>query len=98
MPGLALLADEFGDRVGFVTLLIDLEGDRETAIDITERVNAQFITIDANDSVFDSFGKYIDSGFIPEAILIDGTGHIVESMIGGDNDVYRNALENALNR
>ena len=97
MPGLALITDEFSDRVSFVTILIGLEQDRDEAIRITESVNAQFITIDANDSVFDSFGIYFTSGFIPETILIDGDGNIVDSIVGGDADIYREAIQNALN-
>jgi len=98
MPGLALITDEFIDRVGFVTILIDLEHDRDTAIQITDSVDAQFITIDANDSVFESFGKFFTTGYIPETILIDGYGNIIESLVGGDNDIYRAAIVNALNR
>ena len=98
MPGLALITDEFIDRVGFVTILIGMESDRDAAIQITESVNAQFITIDANDNVFDSFGNHFESGYIPETILIDRDGNIVESIVGGDSDEYRTAIENALNR
>jgi len=98
MPGLALVTDEFIDRVGFVTILIGMDNDRDTAIQITESVNAQFITIDANENVFDSFGNYFESGYIPEAILIDGDGNIVGSIVGGSADEYRTAIENALNR
>jgi len=98
MPGLALITDEFIDRVGFVTLLFGLENDRDTAIQITESVNAQFITIDANESVFNSFGDRFESGYIPETILIDRDGNIVERIVGGDSDVFRLAIENALNR
>jgi len=96
MPGLALITDEFSDRVGFVTVLIGLERDRDEAIRITESANAQFLTIDANDSVFESFGIYFTSGFIPETILIDGDGNIVDSIVGGDAGIYREAIQNAL--
>ena len=98
MPGLASLTDEFIDRVGFVTVLIGMDRDRDAAIQITESVNAQFITIDANDSVFESFGNHFESGYIPETILIDRDGNIVDSFVGGNTDVYRTAIENALNR
>jgi len=96
MPGLALITDEFIDRVGFVTVLIGLEQDRNEAIQITESVNAQFLTIDANDSVFESFGIYFTSGYIPEAILIDRDVNVVDNIVGGDADVYREAIVNAL--
>jgi len=97
MPGLALLAEEFSDRVGFLTVLIDLERDRGTAIQITDSVNAPFLTIDAHDDIFESFGRYFESGYIPETILIDRDGNIIESIVGGDSDIYRAAIENALN-
>jgi len=98
MPGLALITEEFIDRVGFVTILIDFENDRDAAIQITDSVDAQFMTIDANGSVLESFGKHFTTGYVPEIILIDGEGNIVESIVGGSSDVYRTAIENALNR
>jgi len=97
MPGLALIADEFSDRVGFVTVLLGLEDDRDAAIQITDPIEAQFMTIDANESVFESFGKHFESGYIPETLLIDGDGNIVESIVGGDTQIYRTAIEKALN-
>ena len=98
MPGLALITDEFIDRVGFVTILIDMEDDRDAAIQITESVNAQFITIDGNDSVLETFSDLFKTRYLPEAILIDGDGNVVESIVGGGSDEYRTAIENALNR
>ena len=95
---MALITEEYSDRVGFVTILIGMEEDKDSAIQITESVNAQFITVDANESLILSFGRYFESGFIPESLLIDTDGNIVESIVGGDPDVYRTAIENALNR
>jgi len=96
MPGLALIAEEFSDRVGFLTVLIGMENDRDKAIEITESVDAQFLTIDVTESVIESFARYFESGFIPEIILFDGNGNIVDNIVGGDADVYRTAIENAL--
>ena len=98
MPGLALITEEFIDRVGFVTILIDFENDRDAAIQITDSVDAKFITIDANESVLKSFGNHFSTGYIPETILVDKDGIIIESIVGGSSDVYRTAIENALNR
>ena len=95
---MALISEEYNDKVGFVTILLGMENDRNTAIQITDSVNAQFLTIDANESVIMSFGKHFESGYIPESILIDNDGNIIESIVGGDPDVYRTAIENALNR
>jgi len=97
MPGLALITEEFSDRVGFVTVLIGMENDRDSAIQITESVNAQFLTIEANDSVFESFGKHFETGYIPESILVDSEGNIIDNIVGGDADAYRRAIEKALN-
>ena len=96
MPGLALIAEEFSDRVGFLTVLIGLEDDRNEAMQITNSVNASFMTIDASESVFTSFGRYFESGYIPETLLIDFDGNIIESIVGGNADTYRTALNNAL--
>jgi len=97
MPGLALIAEEFGDRVGFLTVLLNFDRDRDSAIRITDTVNASFITIDANDSVMRSFGNLFTSGLIPETIIIDGDGNVIASIVGGDSDKYRIAIEEALN-
>jgi hypothetical protein len=95
---LALIADEFSDRVGFITLLVGWESDRNDAIDITDSVNASFITVDAFDDDFAPLFDLFESGSIPEILLIDGYGNVIESIVGGDSDVYRTAIENALNR
>ncbi|MCL2662981.1 MAG: hypothetical protein FWE83_06580 [Oscillospiraceae bacterium] len=91
-----MITNEFIDRVGFVTVLIGMERDRDEAIRITESVNAQFLTIDENDSVSESLIIYFSSGFIPETILFDRDGNIVESIVGGNADVFREAIINAL--
>ena len=94
---MALIAEELGDRVGFLTVLIDLDSDRGAAIQITESASAPFLTIDANDNVFGSFGRYFTSPYIPQSILIDGEGNLIELLVGGDADTYRSAIESALN-
>jgi len=97
MPGLALIANEFSDRVGFITILLDFDDYKDAAIRITNEANAQFLTVEANDSVFRSFGHYFASGYIPETILVDVDGNILASIVGGNSDQYRTAIENALN-
>jgi len=96
MPGLALIAEEFSDRVGFMTVLLDMNRDRDAAIQITESVNLQFITIDADNSIWDSFGMYFESGYIPETVFFDGDGNVITSIVGGSYDEYRTIIENAL--
>jgi len=96
MPGLALIAEEFNDSVGFLTILVGIEDDRNAAVRITESVNASFVTVGLNESVAESFLRHFESGYIPETLLIDGDGNIIESIVGGDADIYRLAIENAL--
>jgi len=96
MPGLALIAEELSDRVGFFTILFDFDSDRDRAIRITESENASFLTIDFSDSVDQVFSKHISVWVIPQAFLIDGDGNIIDNIIGGDANVYREAILNAL--
>jgi len=96
MPGLALIAEEFSDRVGFLTILLDMDRDGDRAIQITENVNATFLTVDADESTYYAVGIFFESGYIPESILIDGDGNIVDSIVGGSEDEYRTMIENAL--
>ena len=93
---MASLAEEFSDNVGFLTILIDFEMDREAAIRITDSVDASFITVNASPSLVMSFGNHFASGSIPESLLIDEDGNIIERIVGGSSDDYRVAIENAL--
>jgi hypothetical protein len=93
---LALIAEELGDRVGFFTILFDFERDRDSAIQITENENASFLTVNFSDSVAQAFRQHITASVIPQAFIIDGDGNIIENVIGGDADVYREAIINAL--
>ena len=92
---MALIAEELGDRVGFFTIMTNFERDRDRAIEITESANAPFLTIDFND-VTDFLRRHLTSSLIPQAFLIDGDGNVIENIIGGDADVYREAIINAL--
>ena len=97
MPGLALIAEEFSDRVGFITVLIGMDRDRDVAIQIIEAETTQLLTIDNNESVQDSLSIHFESGYIPETILIDTDGNIVARLVGGNADQYRAAINEALN-
>jgi len=96
MPGLALIADELGDRVGFFTILFDFERDLDSAIRITEAENASFLTVDFTSSVAQVFRRHITASTIPQAFIFDGNGNLIENIVGGDADVYRTAMLNAL--
>ena len=93
---MALLADEFSDRVGFMTMLISWDSDRDDALAITESVNASFITVDAMNDELEPILDMFTSGFIPETVLIDEDGNVIESIVGGNADEYSLAIERAL--
>jgi len=99
MPGLAEIARDYGDRVGFLTVLINFDNTRDVAIDITESVDAPFITISADTGIF-AYGELVGSLFtfntIPQIIILDGDGNVIENYSGG-SDKYRTSLDNALN-
>jgi len=97
MPGLVSLTEEFGDRVGFFTVLLDMDTDRDAAVRITEDANAEFLTISADNSVFQAFGDYFGSGYIPESVLFDGEGNVLANIVGSNTEEYRASIENALN-
>ena len=92
---MALIAEELGDRVGFFTIMTNFERDRDRAIVITESVNAPFLTVDFDD-VTNFLIRHLTSPSIPQAFLYDGDGNVIENIIGGDADVYRESIINAL--
>ena len=94
---MALIAEEFSDRVGFLTVLLDIDYDRAAAIRVIEAEDTKLLTIDATENVFNSFGIHFESGYIPETILIDTNGNIVARLVGGNADQYRAAINEALN-
>jgi hypothetical protein len=95
MPGLALIAEELGDRVGFLTIMTNFERDRDRAIEITESANAPFLTVDFNDFT-NILRRHITSSYIPQVFIYDGDGNVIENIVGGDADEYREAIINAL--
>ena len=92
MPDLAALAHEFGERVGFVSLLEDFQFGKESAIQITEDLNIPFFTMDIYNSDFETFTHFVDSGFVPTAAIIDTDGNMVGDMIIGTSRI-RAAIE-----
>ena len=97
MPGLVELANEYSDRIGFMTLLGDFDTNREVAITITEASDAPFVTVDARHSDFVQLMQLVNSGVVPTSVIIDGYGNVVgEQIIGSRTDVFRTAIEDAL--
>jgi len=97
IPGLAELAEEFGDRVGFLSLLGDFGTARESAITITENAGAPFITVDARLGELAGVMGLVGSWFVPTSIIIDASGNVIgEQIVGAGTDRFRAAIEAAL--
>ncbi|MDR0272598.1 MAG: TlpA family protein disulfide reductase [Clostridiales bacterium] len=97
MPGLAQLAEEYGDRVGFITLLGDFSTAGENAIRITENAGASFSTVDARHGEFAPLMNLLNSGFVPTTVLLDANGNVIgEQIVGSNLDVFTAAIEGAL--
>lgn len=97
MPGLSELADEFGDRVGFISLLGDFDTNRDTAIRIVEGSNIPFLTVNSMDEDFGELVNLILPRALPTSVILDGNGNIIgEHIVGGGTDRFRTALNNAL--
>ena len=97
MPSLAELAVEFGDRVGFLSLLTDFDTGREAAIDITEWAGAPFITIDVFNSDLNYLLRLLDSGFIPTTVLIGAGGEVIGGqLVGASAEDMRILITDAL--
>ena len=97
MPGLAELADEFGGRVGFLTLLGDFDTGKASAISITESAGAPFLTADAFHSDFQRLMQLLSSGFVPTTVLIGADGDVLGGQIvGAGKDMLRAAITDAL--
>ena len=97
MPGMAELAAEFYERMGFVSLLGDFGAGREAAIRMTEDVNAPFFSVDIMLEDFVPLIPFVDSGFVPTSALIDAHGNKIGDMImGSDIDELRVRINAAL--
>jgi len=97
LPGLSQLAQEFGDRVGFITLLGDFGTGRQRAIQITQDAGAPFFTVDANHSEFQELMGLLVSGFVPTSVILDANGNVIgEQIVGSGTARFRQAIESAL--
>jgi len=97
LPDLTRLANEFGDRVGFLSVLGDFGAARERALEVTRNAGIPFITIDANNSDLSGLMPLLDSGFVPTSVIIGADGRVIgEQMVGGDFNMYSQALRSAL--
>jgi len=99
MPELAKIAEEYGDRVGFLALLADYGSAAKTAIRIAESSGISFVMVDANTKELQELLKKVQSGYVPTTILIDGEGNIVgEQIIGSYGSGYASYIDEALEK
>jgi len=99
MPALAELAEDFGDRVGFLSLLGDFDTASDVAADIKAHYNVPFITVDSRHPDLDDVMQYLNSGFVPTSAVFDTNGNRVgDFIVGSDMDTFRATIEEALNR
>jgi len=97
MPVLAELADMYGDRVGFITLLGDFDTAQDAAIRITEEAGAPFITANALHSDFQPLMELLNSGFVPTSVIIGRDGNVIGGQIvGGGAERFLVAIHDAL--
>jgi len=91
MPDLAELAEEYGDRVGFIALLDDYGTNLSGAKNIAESagVPLSFIMVDAENNGLADLMSLLSTGYIPTTVIIDGNGDLlVEPLIGAYGDEY----------
>ena len=99
MPDLAMVAEKYGDRVGFFALLDDYGTARETALQIAESSGISFIMVDAKTKELQSLLKKVQSGYIPTTILIDSDGNMVgEQLVGSYGSGYGTYIDDALKK
>jgi len=97
MPYLAQLAEAYGDRVGFISLLGDFDTAGDTAIRIKEDAGVPFITVDANYDGLQDLLALVRSGFVPTSVVIGQDGTVVgEQIVGSGIDRFQAAIEYAL--
>jgi len=99
IPNLAELAEIYGDRVGFMSLLGDFATARDTAIRITEGAGVAFITVDATHDDFNPLMELLSSGFVPTSVIIGRDGNVIgDQIVGGGMERFQEAIEDALGR
>jgi thiol-disulfide isomerase/thioredoxin len=89
--GIAQIIEQYEDRVGFVMLLLDMENASD-AVSLMEsngipKTNA-VVSVDGRNT-FDSglsFMTTLQTGFIPEAVVMDTEGNVIYHISGGGHD------------
>jgi len=98
------VANNFGDRVGILTMIIQIIDRTETIRQATMHLDnwnvPSAIHIEAEHPELAqllAMSGYESYEQLPIFLLIDGEGNVVDSVSGYDNDDFHNMIENALN-
>ena len=94
---MASVAEEFSENVGFMSLLISWDDDRDRAIDVMESNNVPFITVNAENEELETLARMFEHRYIPQFVLIDGDGNVIENTVPRETEDYRTAILSALN-
>jgi thiol-disulfide isomerase/thioredoxin len=99
MPDLAIVAQKYGDRVGFIALLDDYGTAKSTAAKIAEKAGITFIMVDANTKELQTLMTKLESGYVPTTVLIDSKGNVVgDQIIGSYGTEYGVFIDVALGK
>jgi thiol-disulfide isomerase/thioredoxin len=101
-PAVAQVSREFGDRVGFISLLEDFSTNRNRALQWSRDFSGEYIMVNQHDSAFRPIMNILNDllanqwGY-PTSLLIDGNGNVLATRVGsGSVDAYRMFIESGL--
>jgi len=90
-PGIARMIEQYEDRAGFIMLLLDMDN-ASGAISLLENYGipntSAVVSVDGRDT-FDTglpFMVTLETGFIPEAVVMDAQGNVLRHISGGGQD------------
>jgi len=94
MPDLAVVVEEFGDRVGFLGLLDDFSTNPDGAKRLLESVNMpeSFIDIDARLPEIRDLVALVNTGSVPTTVIVAPDGRVSEPIVGARGPGYADIL------
>ena len=95
MPDIAVITEEYSDRVGFLGLLEDFSTNLDGALNIVESANKpdSFINIDARLPELSDLLSLVHTGYVPTTVIITANGEIFEPLIGAYGAAYAAILD-----
>jgi len=95
MPELAMVAKEYGDRVGFLGLLGDFSENPDGAIAIIESSDKPdfFLTVDAMDAQLSGLLDLVQTGYVPTTVIFTSDGNMFEPLVGAYGMGYAEILD-----